>query len=221
MPSAAKTLRRDALRNRERLLAAARAAFAEDGVDASLEEVARRAGVGIGTLYRHFPAREALVEAIVDEKLAAWLAAAEHAAARKDAWRGLQDYLAQLVELQLEHRALRDVLVEHSGAEGRLEPVRERVRELLDNLIRRAHDDGSLRRDFTSADLTVLGWSLGRVIEATADVAPRAVYRHLHFALDGMRPRAATRQVEGPLDREQLVRALRTSRARRFPRRSP
>jgi hypothetical protein len=98
---------------------------------------------------------------------------------------------------------------------------RERVRELLDNLITRAHDEGSLRRDFTSADLTVLGWSLGRVIEATADVAPRAVYRHLHFALDGMRPRAATRQVEGPLDREQLVRALRSLHARRFGRRSP
>jgi AcrR family transcriptional regulator len=220
MSTAEKLLRRDARVNRERLMTAASAAFAEHGIETSLEEIARRAGVGIGTLYRHFPTREALVEAIVDEKLTAWLAAAEAAVGRKDAWRGLEEYLGRLVELQLEHRALREILVHHGASEGRVAATRERMRLLLDGLIARAHEQGALRHDFTRADLAVLSWSLGPVLEATADVAPHAVRRHLHFVLDGLRPAAATCQVEPPLDRDQLDAGVRRLHERRFPRRA-
>src|SRR5687768_4230101 len=87
--ASARPLRRDAQRNRDSLLAAARAVFAEHGMQASLEQVAKRAGVAIGTLYNHFPARLDLVQEVFAGKLATWVAAAEQALSMDDAWDGL------------------------------------------------------------------------------------------------------------------------------------
>src|SRR3954468_8431299 len=92
--------RRDAERNRQKLIDAGRSLFAEEGPDAPFEGVARRAGVGIGTLYRHFPTREALVEVIFAEHIDEVLAAAEEAASAEDAWGGLVGFLERTLELQ-------------------------------------------------------------------------------------------------------------------------
>src|SRR5215467_14501247 len=95
-----RSMRSDARRNRDALLGAARAVFAEHGLDAPLEQVARRAGVAIGTLYRHFPTRVDLVQEIFECKLQAWLDAAERAVAMDDAWAGFTLYVETMCELQ-------------------------------------------------------------------------------------------------------------------------
>src|SRR3954452_14378453 len=95
----ARPLRRDAQRNRGSLLAAARAVFAEQGMQASLEQVAKRAGVAIGTLYNHFPARLAFVQEVFAGKLAIWVAAAEEALHMPDAWEGVCLFLETMCEL--------------------------------------------------------------------------------------------------------------------------
>src|SRR3954454_4786746 len=106
----AKPLRRDAQRNRDAIVAAARTAFCEQGLGASLEGVAREAGVAIGTLYRHFPTRLALVETLFNVKYTELLATAEQAAVMDDAWEGFCRYMEKLCELQACDRAFNDLV---------------------------------------------------------------------------------------------------------------
>jgi AcrR family transcriptional regulator len=196
--------RRDALRNRELLVAAGQEVFAERGVDATLEEVARRARVGIGTLYRHFPTREALVEVIYEEHIAEVLAAAEQAALADDAWEGLAEFFERALELQARNSPLREVFFRHSVGEGRTDYRRKRIRPLLERLLARARTQGALRADFTIGDLMFAMWSFMPLFEATAGVAPNAWRRHLRILLDGMRVEAATPQSARPLGGRQL-----------------
>jgi AcrR family transcriptional regulator len=211
--------RRDAQRNRALLVAAAREAFAEHGVDARLDEIARRAGVGSGTLYRHFPTREALVEAIFAERVGEFLALAEAGLAEPDAWAGLVGFLEATLELQRSDRVLKEIFLRYPPGEGRLAETRAQMRAQFEGLIGRARDQGALRSDFTVADLALLLWSFAPVIDATADTAPEAWRRHLHLLLDGLRAEAATPQTQPPLDDAQLSESMRCLRAQRFGRR--
>ena len=213
-------LRRDALRNRERLLTAGRETFAELGADATLEEVARRAGVGIGTLYRRFPSRETLVEAIFEEHFAEVAAAAEEAGAAEDAWSGLVGFLERVLELQAANLPLRDVLLIQRGQEERIAEQRRRIGALLEQVIARGREQGSLRDDLTLGDLVFAMWSFAPLFEATATVAPHAWRRHLQIVLDGMRPDGATRQRVKPLGRSQLEAAVDVLRNRYYRRRA-
>ncbi len=212
--------RRDAERNRGRLVAAGRDVFAERGPDASLEQIARRAGVGIGTLYRHFPTREALVEVIFAEHIGEVLSAAEEAAAGDDAWGGLVAFLERALELQSRNLPLRAVFLRHPEGERRVAERRRRIGRALGRLIDRARAQGSLREDFALSDLSVALWSFAPVFEATADVSPDAWRRHLRILLDGMRPAAATPQVVRPLGDRQLARAIDALRTRYHGRRA-
>jgi AcrR family transcriptional regulator len=200
------------------LVAAAREVFAERGVEAPLEEIARRAGLGIGTLYRHFPTREALVEAIFAERIGEFVALGEEALAEPDAWAGLTGFLEATLELQRGDRVLKEIYLRYPPGEGRLDETRAELTKLLARLVQSAHDEGSLRADFTVSDLAILLWSFAPVIDATAETAPDAWRRHLHFMLDGLRPAAASAQVEPPLDEEQLRSAMRALREHRFQR---
>jgi AcrR family transcriptional regulator len=212
--------RRDAQRNRERLVTAGREVFAEQGAEATLEEVARRAEVGIGTLYRHFPTREALVEVIYQEHIGEVLAAAEQAAAGEDAWAGLVGFLERVLELQARNLPLRDIFLRHPVGEGPIAEQRKRIVPLLKQLIARARRQGALRADFTLGDLSLLMWSFAPVFEATADVAPNAWRRHLRILLDGMRPAAATPQQVRPLAGRRLQAAIEALRDRYHRRRA-
>jgi AcrR family transcriptional regulator len=213
--------RRHARRNHELLVAAAREVFAEDGVEASLEEIARRAGVGIGTLYRHFATREALVEAISEERITEFVAIAEAAAAERDGWQALVRLLEQMLELQAGDRVLKDVLMRYPPRAGRLASSREELRELFEQILQRAREQGGLRDDFTLPDLALLFWSFTPLIDATAEVAPNAWRRHLHWLLDGLRAEAATPQVEAPLSDEELRASMQALREHRLGRRYP
>jgi AcrR family transcriptional regulator len=211
--------RRHARRNHELLVVAAREVFAERGVEASLEEIARRAGVGIGTLYRHFATREALVEAIFEDRITEFIAIARAAAAEPDGWQALVRFLEQMLELQASDRVLKDVLMRYPPGHGRLASARQEMRQLFEQILERAREQGRLRDDFTISDLALLFWSFTPLIDATAEVAPNAWRRHLQWLLDGLRTEAATAQVEPALGEEELHAAMQALREQRLGRR--
>lgn len=217
-PATGRAPRRDAQRNRERILEAAREVVAEHGVAAKMEQVATRAGVGIGTLYRHFATREALVEAILERRIGDVVAVAETAAAEPDGWTAFEQMVRRTLELQASDRVLKEIVLRYPPAPGRLASAREDLRALFEQVLDRARADGGLRADFTVSDLALLLWSFAPVMDATATVAPDAWRRHLHVLLDGLRADAATPHAEPPLSDDELqasMRALRESQRRR------
>jgi AcrR family transcriptional regulator len=210
--------RRDARRNRERIVAAAREVFLERGAAATLEQIATRAGVGIGTLYRHFPTREALVEVVYQEHIDEVLAAAEQAADADDPWDGLVGLLERTLELQARNLPLVEVFLSQTLDEERAAARRKQIRPQVRRLVQRARKQGRLRQDFTAADLVAMIWSFEPIFVATAGTAPDAWRRHLQILLDGMRAEGATPQRARPLTTSELeaaIVALRRSRSGR------
>ena len=210
--------RRDAERNRQKLLDAGREVFAEDP-GAPFEEIARRARVGIGTLYRHFPTRDALVEVIYAEHIDEVLEAAVDAAAAEDAWAGLVGFLERVLELQARNLPLRGVFL-RLGDDPALAERRRRIQPALARLVGSARAQGAVRDDFTLGDLSLALWSFAPILEATAEAAPDVWRRHLRILLDGMRPAAATPQVVRPLAGRQLEAAIHALRTRYHTRRA-
>jgi AcrR family transcriptional regulator len=180
--------RADALRNYEKLLAAARAAFAEGGRSTSLEEIARRAQVGIGTLYRNFPTRQALLEAVyVDEIDALCRTAAD--LADLPPWDALIAWLHRFVGYLATKQALAEELLAHLGRDAALfRGCRTAFYAAGEPLLLRAQDAGAVRRDT----------SFGEVIQMVSGIAkisssePEQIDRILDIALDGLRYRAST-----------------------------
>jgi AcrR family transcriptional regulator len=196
----ARPLRRDARENRERILVAAHSAFAEFGLDAGVEEIAFRAGVGMGTLYRRFPTKDALIDAVFEGHLDRLAAAAEASLEEPDAWKGLLDYLEKVVRLQSTDRGLSEVIGSHLRSEQRLARARTRIRPLVEQLVLRAQAAGALRADVVYEDISVLLWTTGRVVDATREVAPEFWQRYLGLIVDGLRTASAS-----PLPRPALT----------------
>jgi AcrR family transcriptional regulator len=211
--------RRHARRNHELLIVAAREVFSEQGVAASLEEIARRAGVGIGTLYRHFATREALVEAIFEDRINEFIAIGRAVGDEPDGWQALVVFLERMLELQAGDRLLKDVLMRYPPGPGRLASARQEMGRFFEDVLTRAREQGRLRADFTLADLAMLFWSFTPLIDATAEVAPNAWRRHLQLLLDGLRADRATPQTESPLTEEQLHAAMHALQEQRVGRR--
>jgi AcrR family transcriptional regulator len=205
--------RRDAVRNRERLLQAAREEFAEHGLDVPLEDVARRAGVGIATLYRHFPSRDALVDAIVDERLERFAGLIEDALEEEDAWHGFATFLARGLDTNARDRALADTLARSARDRRSRREAKGRIAALLEELIGRAQAQGGLRPDVGLSDVIMLFWAHGRIAEMTAPVARDACRRHLALVLDALAAPGSTPLPGAPLTREQLRRASRRRRS--------
>lgn len=207
-PDSGRPLRRDAQRNRDALLTAARTCFAEQGMEAPLERVAKRAGLAIGTLYRHFPTRLDLVQAVFADKLNAWREAAERAAVMDDAWEGLCLFLESMCELQSGDRGFNDLASMRLPETACLAGAQTRVHELGVRIVRRAQEQGSLRADLAPEDLAFVIWSHSRITEATHNVAPGIWRRHLYLLLDGFRAERAHPLPEPPLTSGQLYRAM-------------
>ena len=201
MPAAAAT-RSDALRNRAKLVAAARELFAESGVEVSVEEITQHAGVGMGTLYRHFPTKDELIDAVLEDAFDEIIRLAREAAA------GLTGFFERLLELHAQNRGVKDIVALREHGARRADAMRARLRPLLARIVERAHEQGTLRADFTPDDLPLIFWTANRVIELTHDVAPNYWRRYLALLLDGLRPAAATPLPAAPLTRAQLTRAL-------------
>jgi AcrR family transcriptional regulator len=171
-------LRADARRNRERLLTIAGEAFAEHGLDASLEEIARRAGVGVGTLYRHFPSRNALVEALIREDSDALCLRGDELAADTDPVAALTTWLAALVEHAGRFRGLAQSLTVGSAGDGHdddpLADCCHAVQATGERLVERVRRAGRLRDDVTSTDVLDLAASVAWICEqAPRDGAQR------------------------------------------------
>jgi AcrR family transcriptional regulator len=208
-------LRRDAAANRERILDTARRLFSEQGLDASMDDVARGAGVGAGTLYRRFPTKEALVDAILGEVLERYHAFSLEALRQEDAFAGLELLLQQTVRLQIENRAFLDVIALRLRDEPQLAAARERVRPLIEQLVTKAQAQGELRADLAPADVQVLVWELGRMVESTGGLAPELWRRYLALALDGLRAEAARPLPHPPPTSAELDRAMGETAERR------
>jgi AcrR family transcriptional regulator len=187
-----RTLRCDAQRNRDRIVASARWLFARDGVEASVEDITRDAGVGMGTLYRHFATKEELIDAVLEESLEEIIEAAEAAVAEADAWVGFTGFMEAALQRYAANRGLKDVLAGSEHGRRRARGMRRRLAPLLGQMIARAQDQGSLRPDFTPEDMPLLFWTSSSVIDATVGVAPDCWRRHLALTLDGLRAGAAT-----------------------------
>ncbi len=196
----------DAQRNRARLVASARGLLARDGVDVSVREVAREAGVGVATLYRHFPTRDDLVDAVLEEAFEAVVSAGERALAADDAWLGFTGFVEETLVLHASNRGLKDVVETGQHGRERAASMRRRIRPLVAELVRRAQEQGTLRPDFTPQDVTLLFWGCDRAIELPAHVAPDVWRRQLGFLLDGLRASAATPLPQPALTDEQLER---------------
>jgi AcrR family transcriptional regulator len=201
-------LRRDAQANHDRIVASARAAFAEDGIDVSVEKIARRASVGMGTLYRHFATKEDLVDAVMEDAFEEFVRAAERALAEEDAWAGFRGFLEHVFALNAENRGLKDMIASRAHGQARAEAMRRRMRPLVRRLIERAQEQGALRPDFAPEDMPLVFSTGGRVIDLTADVAPELWRRFLGLMLDGLRAEAASPLPHPPLTYAQLNRVV-------------
>jgi len=219
-PTAKPPLRRDAQRNRDRILAATRAAFQERGLDVGVDEIARRAGVGMGTLYRHFPTKDALIDAIVDARFAELTEAAERGLEAPDAWDGFEAFLVAAVELQAVDRGFKDALATRGPDEPRVKAARRKFHAVLERLVERGRAEGVLRDDLAPEDVTVLLWATGRIVERTADAAPGQPRRFLAMHLDGLRPAAVTDPLPAPPLTERQLRRTATRDSRRRGERS-
>jgi AcrR family transcriptional regulator len=202
-------LRRDARRNRELLIAAARQIYAEQGLDAPLDEIARRAGVGNATLYRRFPDRAALIEAVFHDSLAATLRAGEEARRSADAWRGLTAYLEHIFAGLAADRGANDLMTTGISGVPSLEALHEHNRETIGILIERAQRQGTMRGDIATEDLLFSLAALGRVVPASVAVNPQVWRRYLALLLDGLRAQAARPLPVPPLTLEELGGVLR------------
>jgi AcrR family transcriptional regulator len=185
-------LRADAARNRTAIVEAARAVFAELGLDAPLDEIARRAGTGNATLYRRFPTRGDLVEAVFAERMAEHLAAVETALADPDPWNGFASYVRTAAAMQARDRGIADLVTMDLSAAPRIEQVRATAFDGLVELVDRGQTAGVLRDDFTTEDVVLVLMANAGLVERAHGIADDASSRLVHLLLDGFRSAAAT-----------------------------
>jgi len=181
-------LRRDAERNRQRILTAAAEVFTERGLDASLDEVARAAGVGVGTVYRRFPDKESLIRELFRERIDALVTVAEQCCAAADPWQGLASYLEFAAAAMAGDLALRQLMMFGTYDRDQVCYARDRMRPVITRLVRRAQDSGDLRTDFEATDVKMIAFMLGSLAEYAAAVTPQVWRRYLAMLLDGLRP---------------------------------
>src|SRR3954451_9955164 len=211
-------LRKDAELNRQRLLVAATEVFAERGLDATLNDVAHYAGVGVGTAYRRFANKEQLIDELfaqrIDENPA--LADRELADADADAWRGFTSFIEGSLQRQLDDRGFREILNNPENGHTRLADARERVTPLVESIVERAKRAGVLRPAFDPTDLIFIQLALAALMDPTRDSSPALYRRYLTMFLDGVRAERANRSElpVGPLSVDQTQNAMAASPAR-------
>lgn len=181
-----KTWRRDAQRNHDALLAAAAEVFAVRGLDATLDDVAAHAGVGVATAYRHFENKNALIDALFESKIEEMVASAQTSLAIPDPWQGLTDFLTTAIERQVSNRGLRQVLQSQAGEE-RAWRVRERLAPLTDQLLERAQAVGAVRADVTATDIGILVMMVAEIGDISRPLRPSLWRRYLTLMLDALR----------------------------------
>jgi AcrR family transcriptional regulator len=192
MTTAEKAPRKDAARNRQRILDAAKELFAERGLSVTLHDIAARAGVGVGTIYRHFPDKKPLIDAIFEEHLAEMTALFEQALADPDPWRSIVWVHEQTLENQARNRGLKELLLGTTPeAPDRARQFRAQLHPLAAQLIERGQAAGVVRADAETQDFGLLQTMVGAVMDAAAEVDPNLWRRYFTIALQGLRPEGA------------------------------
>jgi len=210
-------LRRDAERNRRRILDAARDVFADRGFAATLDDVAHAAGLGVGTVYRRFPDKDALVEALFEERITGLVELAEQAALAEDAWAGLAGFLEAASRLMASDRGLRQaVMSPHHGRAG-VAVARSQLAPRVDGLLRRAHESGQLRPDVAASDLVTTLEAVQVAAEIGGTAHPEHWRRLFAVLLDGLRCReGGCAALPGdPLTEQELAEAMGLRKTRR------
>jgi AcrR family transcriptional regulator len=177
--------RKDAVRNRARLIDAAKGAFGQDGLAVSVNAIARRAGVNVATLYRHFPTKDHLVAAVL-EALLQPLAGARDRALTTEGTGALERFVNDAVRIQIEHGGVFDALSGQPVGSIIRENLRAIANAIAQPVVERAHRDGTLRKDFDAIDLLITLRMLGAVTGARE--ANKDVNRYIEVVLQGLRP---------------------------------
>lgn len=207
-------LRRDAARNRERILAAAAELFTERGLQVTLDEVARRAGVGVGTVYRRFPDKEALTDALFEERITALVDLAQQALADPDEWAGLVSFLEQAGALLSADLGLRQILMFATYGQDRVGEARSRLLPVVTQLVTRAQAAGVLRADLRPTDVPLIEMMLAAVADYARPARPEIWRRYLALIMDGLRPsrRGVTELPVAPLTPGEVENVMRATR---------
>ncbi|MFI9005652.1 TetR/AcrR family transcriptional regulator [Actinosynnema sp. NPDC053489] len=189
MPGEPTQLRADARENRDRIVAAAREAFAAEGLDVPMTAIARRAGVGVATLYRRFPTKEALVREAFAEQLAACTGAVHRAAEDPDPWRGFRRVVEQLCEMQARDRGFSAAVLTAFPDAVSVDEVRAEAEGVFAGVVERAKAAGALRPDFSTDDLALVLMANNGLVADSTDAAVAASRRLVAYFLQAFRAR--------------------------------
>jgi AcrR family transcriptional regulator len=203
----ARPLRADAQLNRDRILSAAAELFADRGLGVPLEEIARRAGVGVATLYRRFPTRADLAAAAFERSMSKYTEAVDRALTNPSAGDGFRGLIFDLCELQARDAGLRDLLTTSFPARSTIEKRTAEAIGKLKELIGRAQAEGSIRADLVVADVVVLLLANSGVLAATGEAAPDAWRRFAALMADAFRAETGATLPEPPGE-QQLRRSV-------------
>jgi len=206
---ATKPLRADAERNRTRILAAAAEVFAERGLDASLDEIAAAAGVGVGTVYRRFPDKDVLIDALFEEKINRARQLAQDALEVEDPWEGFAGFMRGMCRMQAGDRGLTEAMLSRDRGRERVAAARDRIAPVAIQVLHRAQEAGAVRADLGTFDVPLIHLCISLIADRTRDVAPDYWERILTIVLDGLAAEAArTEMPVAPLDRDAFVGAM-------------
>ena len=214
--STARPLRADAERNRARILAAAAEVFADRGLDVSLDDIAAHAGVGVGTVYRRFPDKDALIDALFEDKIDRAVALADEALEIEDPWEGFTTFMRGMCRMQAGDRGFKDALLATDRGRERVAGARERIAPRALKLLARAQEAGAVRSDLGPFDVPMLNLCVSLIADRTRDVAPDYWERVLTIIIDGLAANGPTTPMPvEPLDRETFTEAMTSARRRR------
>lgn len=181
-------LRADARKNRERILEAASTVFARDGLEASLDAVAAEAGVGVGTVYRRFPERQALINELFEAKIARFVDLARQCEKMDDPFDGLVRFLTEASRMHGEDMGLRQIVLGPGVDSELMDMPRQTIGPIVGGLIQRAKANGDLREDFDVLDVPLIEFMLAQINDLTKLASPELWERMLTFVIDGLRP---------------------------------
>lgn len=197
--------RSDAVRNRASIMNAASHAFAVQGSGADVREIARSAGVGMGTLYRHFPTKDLLLETVLHEHFEEWTRTALDTASSREPAEALYTFLYDALERQANHRALVEQFAKTWDTTEGIATCRRELHPVIDDLVARCHEAGVLRPGVTGEDISLLLVGLGRIAQLVGAQQRRTLWhRALQITLDGLQP---VHRDELPSDRHSRTRA--------------
>src|SRR3954465_13372856 len=192
MTPEATTLRADAERNRRRILEAAAAAFSESGLDVGVAEIARRAGVGAGTLFRRFPTKEDLILAIIEDRTLELIPPSREALEEEDATAAIRGFMFAGVEMHVRDQGFYDAVVKRLNQEERLRELREQMVEIAAELLERGQKAGVLREDLEPPDLPLMMCAAATAAAPLHGTLPGLWRRYVGLVLDGLKPEGAT-----------------------------